>query len=384
MPKHPQSPVCQRPTLSLCMIVKNEAETLERCLESAKGHVDEVVIVDTGSTDGTQQIAKKHADVFDEIEWPGSFSVARNYSYDLASKDYIIYLDGDEYLPKKGDWDQIHAGIKERGVAALKVRIRNILPDSTVLAADCMSYPRVTKNHPLIRFKGRVHNQIEQGVNRYIRQAGGKMVDVSSEIIHDGYALNQEEIDKKYRVRLPLLIAECEEAADEARRAYYMYQLGAAYSMLGEYDQTAAVLNEVNYDAMSDMNAFYTRVLATQANIREGKLEAALVHANGMFEVDRSEPVAYFLTGVVLFKMNKVAEALNMLIGAYEKNEEGQGKIRFALRETRLFKTIADICWQQGFWERSLFFYKEYLEEHPEDKVVNSRVSKLGTKLDTV
>ena len=94
----------QGPTLSLAMIVKNEAEHLEKCLSTARPHVDEIVVVDTGSTDGTQAIAQRYADVFEEIEWPDSFSVARNHSMDKASGDYILILDGDEHIPDDEQW----------------------------------------------------------------------------------------------------------------------------------------------------------------------------------------------------------------------------------------------------------------------------------------
>ena len=89
--------------LSLCMIVKNEAETLEKCLRLARPHVDEIVVVDTGSTDGTREIARRYADVYDEIEWPDSFSLARNHSFDLATGDFIMCLDGDEYIEEEAE-----------------------------------------------------------------------------------------------------------------------------------------------------------------------------------------------------------------------------------------------------------------------------------------
>ena len=104
----------QGPTLSLAMIVKNEAEHLEQCLSTARPHVDEIVVVDTGSTDGTQEIAQRYADVFDEIEWPDSFSVARNYSMDKASGDYILILDGDEHIPDEEQWRKLRACFARR------------------------------------------------------------------------------------------------------------------------------------------------------------------------------------------------------------------------------------------------------------------------------
>lgn len=86
-------------TLSLCMIVKNEELTLARCLESAKTIADEIIIVDTGSTDKTKEIAKTFTDKIYDFEWIDDFSAARNFSFSKASMDYQMWLDADDVLP---------------------------------------------------------------------------------------------------------------------------------------------------------------------------------------------------------------------------------------------------------------------------------------------
>lgn len=85
-------------TISLCMIVKNEEETLGRCLDTVKDIVDEINIVDTGSTDRTKEIAQQYTDRIYDFPWTNSFAEARNESYKYATKDYILYLDADDVL----------------------------------------------------------------------------------------------------------------------------------------------------------------------------------------------------------------------------------------------------------------------------------------------
>lgn len=83
------------------MIVKNEEQTLGRCLESIKDIVDEIVIVDTGSTDCTKEIAKQfNAKIYDFV-WIDDFSAARNYSFSKATMDYILWLDADDVVLKE-------------------------------------------------------------------------------------------------------------------------------------------------------------------------------------------------------------------------------------------------------------------------------------------
>ena len=88
-------------TISVCMIVKNEESVLARCLESVKEIADEIIIVDTGSTDGTKRIASEYTDMIYDFKWVNDFSVARNFSFSKATMDYIYVADADEVIDEE-------------------------------------------------------------------------------------------------------------------------------------------------------------------------------------------------------------------------------------------------------------------------------------------
>ena len=85
-------------TISLCMIVKNEEDVLGRCLNCVKDIVDEIIIVDTGSTDNTKKIALEYTDKIFDFDWIDDFSAARNNAFSKATKDYILWLDADDMI----------------------------------------------------------------------------------------------------------------------------------------------------------------------------------------------------------------------------------------------------------------------------------------------
>src|SRR5262252_4050456 len=87
-----------RPTLALCVIAKNEERFIRECLESARDFVDEMIVVDTGSTDRTREIARECGARVEEFVWCDDFAAARNASIDAATTDWILVLDADERL----------------------------------------------------------------------------------------------------------------------------------------------------------------------------------------------------------------------------------------------------------------------------------------------
>lgn len=96
--KHETDWRCFMVTISLCMIVKNEEGTLSSCLDSIRDVVDEIIIVDTGSTDATKEEASKYTDLIFDFEWIDNFSAARNFAFEKATMDYIMWLDADDII----------------------------------------------------------------------------------------------------------------------------------------------------------------------------------------------------------------------------------------------------------------------------------------------
>lgn len=88
-------------SISLCMIVKNEENVLEQCLSSVHDLVDEIIIIDTGSTDNTRQIAEKFTKLIYDFEWVNDFSAARNFSFSKATKEYQMWLDADDIFKEE-------------------------------------------------------------------------------------------------------------------------------------------------------------------------------------------------------------------------------------------------------------------------------------------
>src|SRR3989338_7182709 len=118
------------PTISLCMMAKNEEKLLEQCLNSVKSIADEIIIVDTGSTDRTKEIAKKfNAKIYD-FRWVDDFSAARNESLKHATKNWIMVLDADESIAEE-DLHELQKLISDGNCAGYYFIIRTYTDDST-------------------------------------------------------------------------------------------------------------------------------------------------------------------------------------------------------------------------------------------------------------
>lgn len=152
-------------TVSLCMIVKNEEAVLERCISSTSGIADEVIVVDTGSSDQTVEIAKKLGCKVYRFNWCDDFSKARNYSFSKATKSHIMWLDADDVI---SDNDR-------KGIIELKntlspttdtvMMLYNVAFDEFGTPTFSYYRERIVKNSPQIRWSGKVHETLEIGEN---------------------------------------------------------------------------------------------------------------------------------------------------------------------------------------------------------------------------
>lgn len=369
------------PRLSLCMMVKNEAETLEKCLELARPHVDEIVVVDTGSTDGTQAIAQRYADVYDEIEWPNSFALARNHTFDLATGDFILVLDGDEYLPDQAHWAAIRRKLVGReDLACVQLQVRNLLGTSTIIAADVIWQERIFRNHPQLRYKGRVHHQIVKNLSAYVKRTGHKIEPLKAEIIHTGYALAQDKMQAKYRARLELLEAEYTEARVDAFKAYYGYQLAVVHFVMDDWQKALDVFAEIDFSRLSPQNAYYSHLLASHAAINIKNVALSLIHCNEMLTLEPNEPMGYYSTGVSLLMANQIGNGMLMLMEAYNINEDGES-IRFVVNAPLLLKLLSRICVKVGLHDHAVAFRALHEKQDPNPKIVKALIVSLKTSI---
>ncbi len=188
-----------RPTLSACMIVKNEEKFLSQCMESIKDAVDEIIVVDTGSTDRTVEIAKSLGARVYHHPWKNSFSEARNHSLNYATCDWVLQIDADEAL-EQTDIPLLHKLINADSYNAIFVAIYSDLPGGR----SKHYYTRVFRRGKA-RYEGIVHNQLV---------FEGKSNQSEITFYHYGYNLSAGEMQKKYKRTGDLLRQQLTESPD--------------------------------------------------------------------------------------------------------------------------------------------------------------------------
>lgn len=141
------------------MIVKNEEAVLERCLKSYGEFFDEIIIVDTGSTDNTKYIASHYTDKLYDFEWVDDFSAARNFAFSKCSCDYIFSADADEYLDDEGR-RQLAFLMKAMEEEVEIVQMKYVEEDSSVLSTKKEYRPKLFKRLRTFRWQDPIHETV--------------------------------------------------------------------------------------------------------------------------------------------------------------------------------------------------------------------------------
>jgi len=214
--------------VSLCMIVKNEERVLDRCLSSIAHLVDEVIIVDTGSTDKTKEIASKYtAKVFD-FEWINDFSAARNYAAKQATGDWILVLDADEYIDEENYQEFLNGLMEDNGqYDTYGIKILNF---TGIYGEKLVQnyHDRVYKNNGKIAYYRAIHEQLK-GVDEEAVNGGiAKLL-----VFHSGY-MNQIVEEKGKNERNKDLI---DKEMQESNNAFDYFNLGNEFYSQGKYEE---------------------------------------------------------------------------------------------------------------------------------------------------
>jgi len=212
----------KKPTISLCMIVKNEEDFLSQCLQSVKEVVDEIVLVDTGSSDATLESAHSFKAKVFQHEWKEDFSDARNVSLKHATSDWILFLDADEILDQKSA--QMLLEILQRTEHfGFFFCIYSVKANGFVSGRHYTV--RLFRNQEGVRFVGKIHEQI---------LPMGKLAYSGMSIYHFGYDLDPETMKRKKERNAHILKQILAKSGEDP---ILRYHLANTHLLLGEYEQ---------------------------------------------------------------------------------------------------------------------------------------------------
>ena len=233
-----------RPRVSLCLIVKDEEANLPACLITAGDLVDEIIVVDTGSRDGTRDVARQLGARVFEFAWADDFAAARNESLRHASGDWIFWLDADEWLDSdnRQRLRNLFAGLQPE-MAAFVMKQRSVQGPAggSVLMVDQV---RLFPSHPEVRWQYRVHEQILPAACRL----GGTIRWTHVVIDHRGYEdaeLGRQKMERNLRL---LRLQNAEHAGDP----WTLFNLGAIYVELGRTAEAFHILERTLRRAQPD------------------------------------------------------------------------------------------------------------------------------------
>ncbi len=289
-------------TLTLSMIVKNEEKYLEGCLSSVKDLVDEIIIVDTGSTDSTLEIAKKFDAKIFHFEWIEDFSAARNYALSKSIGDWILYLDADERLAENSI-QELKNVISQRKNIGYTCVVNSINEISGI--SNKMKYIRLFANNEKLYFVGKAHEQIEKSLN----ELNYEIKDTHIEIIHLGYNVEQSELNRKAERNLNLLV----EDFKTSPIGYNAFQIGQTYVMLNKVDESVEYFNfAIKSSSLNNVHKSHCyRYLSAYELNRNNDVEKALSFAETGLRLNPKQVI-----------LHVILSSINLRLQSFNKAEE--------------------------------------------------------------
>lgn len=293
--------------ISICIITKNECETLKKCLKHLKPYADagnhEIVIVDTGSTDNTVEMCKEFTDKIFFFEWIKDFSAARNYAAEKASNDWILCIDSDEYVT---EWD-------EKSIQDASSHSPNTI-GNLQLKNTCgygvnqyNTYSKLARfyNKKIFHFKQPIHEQLFP----YEHMTKRLFFDIKIELDHHSYAGSPEELKSKSDRNISLLLKEYKKNPHDP---YILFQLGQSYYMIEDF-KTANHFYSLGLaeDVNPELDYVHTMVVSygyTLINLKQYKKALEL---EGLYETFGTRADFVFLMGIIYLNNGLFDDAIS-------------------------------------------------------------------------
>ena len=296
----------RRSSLALCMIVRNEEKVLEGCLASVRGVVDEVVVVDTGSTDETRTIAAGFGARLVDMPWRDDFSAARNEALRHVNSDWILVLDADERLAR-GAGDVLRRAVREGGLDAGLLPLHDAdalgASEAEVLAGrarlgEPLHLPRLFRHVDGLCWEGRVHEEPSAWLQRHAK----RIQVVEADIIHLGRCREIVEAKGKSRRNIDLLERRVREEPDSyAACGYLVHEWMAVDAADRAFEVAREGLARLRRAPPNPAKAALRLVVgAVSLQLQRGEVDSALLSLEDGERHDGAHPDYHALRGLAL------------------------------------------------------------------------------------
>ncbi len=351
----------QMPTISLCMIVKNEERVLDDCLQSVKPYVDEIIIVDTGSTDRTVEIAQSHnARVF-HFPWCDSFSAARNESLEHATGDWIFWMDADDTLPAECG-ERLHdlVALAQAHTTGFLMQV-HIPPAPGESGFTVVDHVKLFRNRPELRFEGRIHEQILESIHR----SGGSVERSDLYVVHSGYDYSPKGQQLKRERDLLLLAKDLEERPDHP---FVLFNIGMTAYHLKDYAQSIPALERC-LSLCKPRESIVRKVYAMLAGSHLGsgdmnQAKAFVEQGLGLFPHD---PELLFRAGIIYRELGDLKAAEHSYLKLLTAREVGHiDSLDISITGFKAHHNLALIYRDMSQWNQAEAQWQAAIKDNPE------------------
>ena len=292
--------------LSVCIIARNEAEFLPECLKSVVSVADEIILVDTGSEDATIELARRYGCRVFAVPWEEDFSAARNFALSQAQGEWILSLDADERLCNA---ELLHDTLLQASPDVGGFLLEHLSADAEGNRHRTWLL-RLFRNHPHIRFRGRIHEQVAES----IQQAGYRICPSPVRLVHVGYS-NVELLRRKHERNRQLLLQALQEEPDSG---YLWLQYARTALALGQAAEADYALERAA-GCTPEESPLWAQIRLWQAHValQQQQPTAATKHLQAVLRHYPDHPTALQLYAEALLQQRNWQRCLQ----AYERWE---------------------------------------------------------------
>jgi tetratricopeptide (TPR) repeat protein len=349
--------------LSLCMIVRDNARTIEACLESIRPWVDEMVVVDTGSKDDTSARARRLGARVFHFPWCDDFSAARNESLRHARGRWVFWMDSDDTID----------GANGRQLRELAGRSADASLMGYVMQVHCpardgddegdftaVDHVKLFRNLPQLRFEGRIHEQILGAIHR----AGGEVAQTDVFVVHSGYDHSPEGQKRKLERDLRLLHLELQERPDHP---FTLFNLGMTYADCGRFLEAVEFLKRSRtHSGPRDSHLRKVYALLVHCHAQAGQAEAAWEACRAGLALFPKDAELLFRKGLLLQQSGRLEEAVRAYRHLLETDEGCHFKsVVWGLRGFKGRHNLALAYQELGDWDRAEEQWRLVVRETP-------------------